>query len=289
MKRFAIFLAPLTSATTDYMSCADLMVDPNAVCEDPTDPGFRSSWLMSPMIEKLNCDPENPNRDEICDGFTHPGTGQTFQFINYIGNALFDYGCNCYPENKRYVHPGSGHNLWYPGVNGKPIDTVDEHCLTLAQRYKCLLQDFGPNGSNPTHAVCDYSTAYNYHYNSDTNEIVCGRSDDIGMQRQIRKTRNEKVKNFRKCQMALCAMDKEFAENVSPSLMNPRNFWIQQGIVNQNKGISGTGRCELENRSGSQDQCCGVMNPYERRPYNDNFQVCCYDQVYGIDVAGDVC
>jgi hypothetical protein len=265
------------------------MVNPNATCVDPTDEGWRASWLMSPMIEKLNCDSENPNRDDICDGFTHPGTGTTYPFIDYIGNAIFDYGCNCYPENKRYVHPVSGHNLFYPGVNGQPVDDVDGHCKTLAQRYKCLLQDFGPEGTFPTHRLCDYSTAYHYHYNSELNEIVCGKSSDVGMKRQIRNTRNTGVKNFRRCQMALCAMDKEFAENVSPSLMNPRKFWLQEGLRNQNKGISGTDKCRLENREGTQNKCCGGMSPFERRPYNENFQVCCNNQVYGIDMAIDVC
>merc|ERR1712110_835348 len=101
-----------------------IATDPDADCEDD---GFKTFGNARNMIVAINCpqgvNSPNPN----CAGYALKN-GKTQAYEQAVVQAIRNYGCNCFPNNKRVEHPINGNPVSHPGANGEPVGDLDAHC-----------------------------------------------------------------------------------------------------------------------------------------------------------------
>ena len=138
-------------------------VDPNDECLD-----FSSGTNIKNWIWLINCpDEENTIENPACAGKVISSESGFKSYIEGVADALSQYGCTCFQDNKMVpnidVSKETGHRM--PGLNGKPIDPIDQACFTLNQRFKCLDIDLNDGrvykyNNHPDREYCSWLHAY---------------------------------------------------------------------------------------------------------------------------------
>lgn len=171
-----------------------------------------------------------------------------------------------------------------PGVNGEPIDALDEACTLFSKRAKCLNIDFnsldrledwpGANGGQPRH-TCDILQSYVTHDNG--NGITCGPETNPGYIDAQSWWKNDKYigfHNMNQCRSAICSMEMEFAYAVADMLKDPLAF---KKANLSNYGIWSSSQCESQQHGTEFDSCCGEKN--YRNPFDSNLRQCCEGEI----------
>lgn len=264
---------------------ADTHADDN--CKDE-----RAFYHLRTLIGLINCPngeasaTENPS---CAGGYSWWDTAQNHwkSYDQLVAQAIRDYGCNCFPENK-WINNVFGKEWRHvmPGVNGEPIDALDEACTVFAKRAKCLNIDFnsldrledwpGSNGGNPRH-TCDYIQWYTTHDSG--SGLTCGPASNpnyIDAESWWYNDQNIGYHNMNQCRNAICEMEMEFAYAVADMLKDPVAFKLENL---SNYKAWDKGMCELKNHGMNFDSCCGEKNV--RSPFDSSKRQCCDGEVVG--------
>jgi len=288
MKRFAI-IASISSITVlsekiEYCS-GGVMTGDNVTCEDDD---FRRFTDTRNLIGLINCPEKENSANPNCAGHTLKN-GKNRSYYTLVTDALSNYGCNCFQDNKRIPNvKGNAGFHGMPGTNGEPVDDLDGFCKILARRHNCLKLDFGPQTglefahSDPNRRKCDYPQNYRYVHDTVTGDITCGPANNPNYANDnewYQQPENQKYWNMNQCKRAICEMDLEFARAVAPLLTDPRAFWR---INKNNRDISDdVAKCSLPKPAGRNlDQCCGI--PEERNPFDSDLKQCCDNMIVEI-------
>ena len=265
MKLLKISAIAVVFAQTDFEEIDDNDDSPGEIVDAD------QCWLL----------PENATEDEklaagcIDDGFRNFFNRARFVMADYLCNGrdpaawcgsaldnrkefnkLLNYGCNCYPSNKK---PRNASNVFrQPGFNGLPLDDLDSACNTMAQRYRCAQAELN----------CEYSTSYQYTWktNGARDRVVC----NIGSV----------------CQKKLCQMDKHFAIELKEILGGQSPTEFTRGTGNR-RAWEKEGKCLSLGQENPNLQCCGPFG--KRTPYNGDTQKCCDGDIFMINDADATC
>lgn len=214
---------------------------------------YRGRFIMEDYICRSSDAPE------WCGG----PIGESFKDNRREFQNLVNYGCNCWPENKKAPgHPETGHwtdHLWWqPGTNGKPLDNVDAACQEMSARYRCVKHDLG---------ACDYQVTYDYSWSPSAEKVYCNRGSQ--------------------CQKRICQIDKMFARKLKV-LLNGRR---PSEFVNENPSFKAAwetdGMCNAYAAPIENLDCCGPT--WKRFPYDVDSEKCCDKEIYALNDADASC
>jgi len=272
MKLISAFLLPLTFAEKTELCSNGLTASEDEPCNTGDD-GFKYFSRSRNMISLINC-PEGENSiNPNCKGYTNPKNGKFFSYNTILTQAIANYGCNCFPKNKKVKNP-NGNLVSVPSANGEPVDDVDAHCKIMSKRYTCMKLDFlekDLHHANPDRAVCDYFQGYQFVHDSISGEIVCGTANNPNYANDNNGKMPEGIYNMNQCRLARCEMDLELARAIAPLLEDPMAFKSANAA---NKNIGGDdSKCYFPGSGESADECCGF--PEARNPFNSFTKRCC--------------
>jgi len=281
-----VFLAQASMATKhEYINTGTMITDDDGTTNSTSeDPGDRNFSLMGNMMEIVMCPPNDPNRPAYCDdGFTL-FSGNQMTLRQHINRLIRHHGCNCFPDNRRIPHPNPAidRTIPAPGINGAPLNALDEACTILAKRNRCLEID-------NVNYECSFGKGYRFWYDDVTHEVSCGIEGGNIYDRDDYTNRPDLA-----CERQRCSMDREFIDNVINALngMNVREYFLNQRRYDRFT-IKDHSLPELEcvaaEKNVVHDGCCGAYT--ERSPFDSGFQRCCNDVlvVIGSGKEADFC
>jgi len=283
MKLISAFLFPFALAEKTEFCSNGLDASEDEPCNTDDD-GFKSFGRSRSMISLINCPEGENSSNSNCQGYTNPKNGKIIPYNNILTQAIRNYGCNCFPNNKKVSNPFNGNPTWIPAANGEPVDELDAHCKIMSKRYVCMKLDFlekDLHHANPDRAVCDYFQGYNFVHDSDTGEIICGTAKNPNYANDNNGKMPEGIYNMNQCRRARCEMDLELALAVAPLLEDPMAF------KSENSGNSDIAdddsKCYFSGSGNGADECCGF--PEARSPFSSYTKRCCDNTIVPIGSA----
>ena len=220
----------------------------------------------------------NMVRTNICRQFYSQNNLLTCPITNdQIESLLRNFSCNCFPENfdSEPLTSSTSQKSWHMGKNGRPLNELDQACMRLRDAYTCitfdyensLFQDPIPNSSN-NKELCGRYTAYEFHINSVTKEIVCGPSNDV---EYISITNNNAIENS--CKLAACQIERKFADEVTTLIGSDPDDFVSQH-ASEYDVYSDSDICVTRNNNQvAVSECCGSFP--NRLPFVPFVKVCC--------------